>query len=429
MSNHLAIATVTATLQRLLQTAVQNDVEGARITTVSPSDVGKDTPDTGVNVFMYQVITNPALHNIDATPFRSRGMPTRRQAALDMFYMLSFYGNNNELTPQRLLGSVVQTLNDKRVLTQDMIRDACQDSTLSFLSESNLADQVTQINVMPLDLTLEDLSKTWSVFFQTPYLLSVAYKVMVVMVEGKDSYPRGLPVRDRRTGGISAFPSQPYVEQVKNADGEELLPILVDSTLRIKGQNLKGNPATRVRIGDAEVTPSQVSSREITLPLASVPIDALRAGVQSLQVLHTALSTHPNRPNQRATESNAAPFVLRPRLTEVQVDDVVSTDDELYNATVTLEINLAIGSEQRVVLALNERVGTAPNAYMFDCPKRHQVAHRVMIPIQEVKAGEYLVRLLVDGAESQLQVDDNPESLTADQYIGPVITLIPVADD
>ncbi|NJL86318.1 MAG: hypothetical protein HC886_10615 [Leptolyngbyaceae cyanobacterium SM1_1_3] len=51
MSNYLAIATVTATLQRTLQAAVQLDVEGSRVTTVRPSDIGNGTPETGVNVF------------------------------------------------------------------------------------------------------------------------------------------------------------------------------------------------------------------------------------------------------------------------------------------------------------------------------------------------------------------------------------------
>ena len=41
MSNHLAIATVTATLQRILQDTAQVDVEGARVTTVRSDNVGR----------------------------------------------------------------------------------------------------------------------------------------------------------------------------------------------------------------------------------------------------------------------------------------------------------------------------------------------------------------------------------------------------
>lgn len=40
MSNYLAIATVTATLQRTLQQSLQIDVEGARVTTNRPENTG-----------------------------------------------------------------------------------------------------------------------------------------------------------------------------------------------------------------------------------------------------------------------------------------------------------------------------------------------------------------------------------------------------
>ena len=425
MSNHLAIATVTATLQRTLQAAVQNDVEGARITTVSPSEVGKGTPETGVNIFMYQVITNPALHNIDVNPMRARGNPTKRQAALDMYYMFSFYGNNNELVPQRLLGSVVQTLNDKRVITQEMLRDACNDSTMSFLRESDLANQAQQINVLPLDLTLEDLSKTWAVFFQTPYMLSVAYKVLVVMVEGNEPYKRGLPIRDRRTGGLAAFPSQPRVEEI-TAQGGKYEPILADTTLVIKGQHLKGDSITQVRIGGAEITPASTSNTQITLPLAEVPPYALRVGVQSLQVVHSVSSPDPFRPIHPIVESNAMPFVLRPRLMDIRIDDVDEADDDLLKGTVTLEVNLTIGPKQRVVLALNQIESDSPHSYMFDIPRREQEANRVMIPINNVEPGLYLARLLIDGAESQLEVDTDKQSPTYERYIGPKLEIHPL---
>ncbi|NET60060.1 MAG: DUF4255 domain-containing protein [Symploca sp. SIO2E6] len=200
MSNYLAIATVTATIQRVLQSAIQTEMEGALVTTVRPSELGKGTPEHGVNIFLYQVITNPALHNIDATPFRSKGKPVKRQAALDLYYMLSFYGNDNVLQPQQLLGSVVSTLNEKRMITSQMIRETIEDASYSFLEDSNLADQIQQMNIVPLDLNLEDLSKTWSVFFQTPYVLSIAYKVLVVMLEGEEAAKRALPVRDRDLG-------------------------------------------------------------------------------------------------------------------------------------------------------------------------------------------------------------------------------------
>jgi hypothetical protein len=421
MSNYLAIATITATLQRTLQSVVQTDLEGARVTTVRPSDIGNGTPETGVNLFLYQVITNPALNNMDSTPLRSRGNPTKRQAALDLYYMLSFYGNETELEPQRLLGSVVRSLNDKRIINQEMIQIACRDSTLPFLQASNLAEQVQQINIVPLDLNLEDLSKAWSVFFQTPYLLSVGYKVLVVLVEGEESPTRGLPIRDRRTSGIAPFFNQPQIEQVM-AQGGVAEPILADSTLVISGKQLKGDGATQVRLCGVEVTPTKVSANQILLSLTEVPSTALRSGIQSLQVIHP--SQNPNSTgSSRGKESNAAAFVLRPRLLTVTLLDSVAEETESRSGQLQLQVNLPIGVAQRVVMVLNEWGGDRPASYLFDAPNRDQESAVVAIPFQDVKPGNYLVRLMVDGAESQLQVDDNPNSPTYEWYVAPRIAI------
>ncbi|MBD2119520.1 DUF4255 domain-containing protein [Trichocoleus sp. FACHB-262] len=420
MSNYLSVATVTATLQRTLQAAVQSDVEGARVTTVRPSDIGTGTPETGINLFLYQVITNPALNNMDATPFRSKGLPTKRQTALDLYYMFTFYGNETELEPQRLLGSVMCTLNDKRVINQDMIQAACRDSTLPFLSASNLADQVQQISIVPLDLNLEDLSKAWSVFFQTPYSLSVGYKVLVVLVEGEEAPTRNLPIRDRRINGLAPFFNQPHIDQVI-AQGGAATAILMDSTLVITGKQLKGDWATQVRLGNVDVTPTTVSATEIVLPLSLVPHSALRAGIQSLQVIHLPESRHLT--TQRGKESNAAPFVLRPRLLNLILLTLEGEEDDGRSGQLQVQTNLTIGAKQRVVAVLNEWGTSEPSSYLFDASVRQRDDTSIMIPLQNLKPGEYLVRLMVDGAESQLQVDDNPQSETYEWYIGPKLTI------
>ena len=44
MSNHLAIATVTATLDKLLEKRVDADVPGAKVTMVSPETAGGGLP-------------------------------------------------------------------------------------------------------------------------------------------------------------------------------------------------------------------------------------------------------------------------------------------------------------------------------------------------------------------------------------------------
>ena len=95
---------------------------------------------------------------------RSRANPNKRQTALDLYYMLSFYGNDVELEPQRILGSVLRTLNDQSIITAEMIQQTLANSNFPFLSDSNLGDQVQQINISLNDLSLDDLSKVWSTF-------------------------------------------------------------------------------------------------------------------------------------------------------------------------------------------------------------------------------------------------------------------------
>jgi hypothetical protein len=435
MSNHLAIATVTAVLQRTLQAAVQRDVEGARVTTVMPSQVGSGTPETGVNLFLYQVSRNAALQNPDAAVLRSRNKTSsKRQTALELHYMLSFYGSNIDLEPQRLMGSVVRALSDRAVLTSDLIVDTISDNTFGFLTTSDLADQIQQLSVLPLDLNLEDMSKVWSVFFQTAYILSLAYKVTVVMIDGEDQVPKALPVRDRRLTGVTALAGQPVIQEVRSHSGK-LAPILTSSTLVIKGWHLQGS-VTQVRIGGVEITPPDVSDTQITLPLTMLPTSALRAGIQSLQVVHgtrsqqhSATSAAPTMtalapPQTRVTESNAFPFVLRPAITDVAVEQVDGSGLELRHGVLQISLNLTVQPQQRVVIGLNEWTTEQPAIYLFDADKRETETQSFPVSIRDVKAGEYLVRVLVDGAESQLEVDHRPDSPTFNWYISPKVLIL-----
>ncbi|MBO0348397.1 DUF4255 domain-containing protein, partial [Phormidium pseudopriestleyi FRX01] len=95
MSNYLAIATVTACLQRMLQSSVQLDLDGARVTTVRPNNLGSGTPEKGVNLYMYQVSLNPVWQKNAEVRMRSTrdAGAKKSRTALDLHYILSFYGN------------------------------------------------------------------------------------------------------------------------------------------------------------------------------------------------------------------------------------------------------------------------------------------------------------------------------------------------
>lgn len=406
MSNFLAIATVTAALSQVLRDGIQSDVAGADVTTLDPSASGGAVPATRVNLFLYQVTPNAAWRNADLPTRRSDGQLVQRpQVALDLHYLLTFYGDEGQLEPQRLLGSAVRTLHERPLLTRQKIQQTIvQPPFDTFLGNSNLADGVELVKFTPTSLSLEELSKLWSVFFQISYRLSAAYQGTVVLIESEEVPQMALPVLERN---VYVMPfRQPVIEQITSQAGASQ-PIIAGSTLLILGQRLRGN-VTRVRIWGEEVTPPEVSDTQISLPLSSPPLPAaaLRAGVQGVQVVHKMLMGTPET-EHRGVESNVEAFVLHPTITSVSA----------INTQVTVQVSPIVGERQRVVLLLNENTTAAPAAYTFVDEPRPAGTSSIEIAISGVKPAEYFVRLQIDGAESPLDLD--PVSPT----FGPTVTI------
>ncbi len=382
MSNFLAIATVTEALKQMLDATVGRDVPGANATAVRPTESG----DKGVNIYLYQASPNSSWRNEDLPTRRDDSTIAQRpRAALNLHYLLTFYGEEAHLEPQRLLGSVVSTLHAQPVLTRQRIRDAISNAENGFLNGSDLAEEIELVKFTPIPLSLEELYNLWSGFFQTSYSLSVAYQASVVFVEGMEIPQRALPVLERNLY-VATF-RQPHIEQVTSQEGSNL-PIIFGSTLVIRGKRLRGD-VTRVLIGGTEVEPEEVDETQISLSLP----DSLRAGVQSLQVVHKMMMGTPAEPH-RGVESNVAAFILRPTIASIN------------DATKVANVNPTIGQRQRVVILLNELTENSPAAYTLVLPSRDADTNEIPIPVSGVKSGTYLVRVQVDGAESLLDVED-----------------------
>ena len=429
MSNYLAIATVTATLQRILQDTVQVDVEGARVTTVRPDNVGRGIPETGVNIFLYRVAP-VNWRNQDLPGRRSTGeIQKRPRIALELNYIVTCYGNEVELEPQRLLGSVVRTMHSQPILKTEAIRNTLDDSGFRYLRESDLSDQVESVKFAPLGLSTEDLSKIWSIFFQTPYSLSIAYQGSAVLIESEDIPRRALPVRESRFG-IS--PQKPVISKVTSLDSlnevwqstEDRL-ILANSTIAIEGLRLQGNN-NLVRIGGVDAIPQEVSDRsaprqerdrKIVLDLSTVSHRDLRAGVQGIQVIKR------NSQEQRINESNVFPLVLLPTLQKITVEAVRPIGEELYTVRVSIATQPTIGKNQRLNLLLNSNTGEREREYVFKIPPLEADSDRIITEISPIASGEYLARLQVDGVESLLTIDTDENSPNYQKYIAPLLVI------
>src|SRR5439155_19983345 len=136
-----------------------------------------------LNLYLYQVVPNVALRNADLPTRNGTGQPvTRPVVALDLHYLLSFYGDDSALEPQRLLGSAVRTLHAFPILTKSHIdavvaaASAAATPLHAYLKTTDLATHMDHVRLPPLPLTPDELSKVWSIFPNVMYTLSVVYQ-------------------------------------------------------------------------------------------------------------------------------------------------------------------------------------------------------------------------------------------------------------
>jgi len=413
MSNSLAVATVTAALRSILNEALvtvpAGSVPNARVTTLRPDMLANADGDArGINVFLYQISGNGSWGNAALPARRSDGtVVARPEQAIDLHYLLTFSGDEAALEPQRMLGAAVTALVTRPVLSRALLGDVVAAAVVAdpttWLQFSDLAEQIDLVRFTPLSLNLEELSKLWSTFIQSPYRLSVTYQACVVLLDGDLTPQPALPVRTR--GVDAAALNVPVINRVvPDADPEG--PIVPGTLLRIEGRQLRGTFRTRVRLDDVEipVAADAVSGTRITFTL---PPDT-RAGIRSLQVVHPRLIGTP--PVERSgAESEAAPVVVRPvvtgPVTAVSIAGVV---------VITVPVGPPLGRSQRVVLSLNEHhppEGQAGRAATYaavppasDAP---EPITSVVVRAPDLGAGTYLVRVQVDGAQSVLEVGED----------------------
>lgn len=425
MSNALAIATVTETLVLVLTGALSSSgVSGAKVTATRPDDTPNLPLTGGVNIFLYQVSPNPYLRNADLPTRQNDGTLLHRpQAALDLYYLMTFYGQDTSLDQQRLLGCVVRQLHAFPALRHSDIVNA---QAIAFLTGSDLADQVELIRFTPVNYSLEELSKLWSVFLKTDYALSVAYVASVVLIETDDLSPAtALPVL---RPCLTATPFSLTVITSVQPQAVDLLSPPGATQITLIGQSL--SPAD----GVAFLTPG------VTEPIAGIIISGdagqdqltvelppgLRPGVNTVTlILLSSPSSPPESPPcpepRVVAQSNAAAFILRPAVSFITPSPA---------GQIVAVVSPAVGPAQQVTLLLNQ-VGSSPPGppLAFQLPGLADATQPGAFtfatsftpvgsnPPVSVPPGTYLARVRVDTAESPLTVD------AAGAFNGPLVTI------
>lgn len=433
MSTALAIAATTAVLRNILETgltAANTGLELASppVTVLPPDRLATGTGEVNrLNLFMYQVTPNPGWRNV--------GLPARNgngdrlddpPLALDLHYLLSAYGKE-DLLADVLLGVGMHLLHNHPVLTRDRIRSAltagAADALIQLLATARLDEQEELVKITPQTMTIEDISKLWSVFGEK-YRPSAAFLATTVLIRGDARTAAGPPVQKVQIKTVTL--RTPRIESVD----PQAISLTAGASLTLRGLDLLA-PDTFVRFGSGAQELPIVASSTPTALVVGVP-GTLRAGVNTVQVIQQ-LRFDPEDTGQlhRGFESNVAAFVVRPSVKKrleggVAVDDVALTNHQVspagaHSGTITVKVTPDVGPSQRVALLLNEISPPADRAARnatFEAPARDPDADPTdtfAFAVRGLAGGGYLVRVRVDGAETDLV------ATAAGEYVSPRI--------
>jgi hypothetical protein len=384
-------------LEQALSGPQPGPVGDARVTTLRPADVpatdGQAAGDIhkGINVYLHRVTPNHAGSMVDLPTRRSDGGLARRPVtALDLHYLITFYGDDAELDAQRLLGRTVLALAASPVLTRDLVAAALQDHAADpptgFLEDADLADQPELVKLSPDAISSEELARLWGTF-GTGFRLCLTYVATLVVLEADVPARSALPVV-RRAIGVEPF-SRLRIESVDAPLGEA---ITVGTALTVRGSGLRG-PGAAVRLGGVELTPSAVLPDQLTVTVT----EAVSPGVHAVQVVHRSPVGPGGSPARVVARSNTVAVLVLPT---IEVDGVTAD-------AVTLTVAPPLRQRQRTVVTLS-RLGPAPPdepaVLAFGVPPPAPAdppAPTIELDRDAIPDGSWLVRVTVDGAESR----------------------------
>lgn len=408
MSNSLAIAAVTKTLQNVLTNQFLTDLTASAVAnlnnqfniqnfTVTTKPLDKARPanfnKNQLNLFLFQVSPNGALRNTDMPGQVMPGESGQPPAALDLHYLVTAYGqDDDDARAHMLMGQVVRIFHDRPLLDRADIQAA--------LIENDLHLQVERVRLTPQPISIEEMSKMWSTF-QTQYRVSSVYVVSVVLIESQQATRTPLPVLRRGVddSGVKVLadllPPYPTLQEVQlpaNKASAEL-----GDTLTFVGHHLKGDsvdiyfshpllndPITLVGVAAPD-------GRKVTIKIPAVaddpaaPRDWPAGFYRASARVTTGTETH---------ESNELAFPLA-----AHIETLTPTNPVHGAIDFTIKCRPQVRPGQRAAMLLSsEEILAEP----FSLPATASAPSQLTFKATDVDAGTYYVRLRVDGVDSLL---------------------------
>ena len=417
MSDHRAIAAVTATLKAIIQEAASAAVSQSEVRLGAPTAALADGTTPTVNLFLFRTTPNAAMRNAHFPTRRADGSArARAQTAIDLHYILTFYGSPAKFEPERLLGAVGLALEERPVMTPAMIESALAAAAalenLPLLEQSDLADALSRVRIAPATVTLEEFTKIWSIFFQVPYRISTAYVCSHVVVESDERFATALPVA---RADVLAGPISGFALSWAGPDAGGPGPVVAGGTLHLAGKGL-GRAGTTLALDEAGTPFETLSDSAIRVTLAP----GLKVGIHLVQ----AVAPSPAATPQLRRRSNTIPFALHPAIS-LPAGAVTHDNAEPRTGTIKVDFSPPVEADQDVTLTLDARtVGGTLGVVLDPDPPGAFPAAQLVFPFADLPKDRYLVRGHVDGFATLPELETDPASPKYGEIIGPEADLV-----
>ena len=379
MSNDLAVATTTAAIRYIIMGAVAE--LGAAVTTQRP-DAPSEAAGARVNVFLYQTAPDAEFRNQDL-PMRdaSGRLVQRPMEAVDLQYLITFYGDEAALMPQRLMNRTLARLHSEAVLTPALLDAAIRSETSVNLSGSDLARQPVLVRLALKTLSNDELNRLWTAFTHGPYGLSVAYEAGPLLLDDLGVPTVAVPVE---RAAVRLVVERPPLLSAATYPGAGDPP-----GLELLGTSL-AVPRPQARFVQAERETEVLldpSLDETRLRVPGSELGFLRYGRLGARLV----SLSGDEPPLPLLRSNVIEALIRPAMSRL----------EYAAGSIEAEVGLTVDPLQTVVLLLRREEPPA-RSYRLAGEARVSPTTHLRFGAAAVEPGRYLAFIEVDGAGSTL---------------------------
>jgi hypothetical protein len=414
MTNYHAIATVTATLRDILFENLNiPQFAGIKITSKPLDVLETEGPELRLNLFLYKVTPNRGFQDVELPVRNTNGELVRSPLLpINLHYLVTSFNNDTdelqEIKSQQILSKAMMILNENSILSREKILVTRMNSPK--IPDKDLDDhletQVELVKITPESMSLEEITKLWSSFFQIHYRLSVSYLATLILLDSKKEPKISPPVQERK---LYVLPlTKPTIEKID----PQIVESRPDSHITIFGQNLMAENV-EILFGNVTVKPStsDVFSDRIRVILPS----QLETGIKSVIVAHPLTVVEPPTKHGNWNTSNVAAFVLSPTIT-----DPVGINTITRGSSLTITVEPGVTHQQKVLVLLGEHQFEVKLPKPEDAVYPIHVLPALTVPTDfplESAPQRFLLRIRIDGADSFVRFDNDPSSPTFEQYV------------